>query len=148
LIKRLQGGIVGRVGRATARDALCLGFDPCRQRPRGVAVDFGPKQSGWLINQLGDPSFTRLERTNPSVGIDRMDNCQAIHHEMHFFRLHAMMPRKRSILSEEASGAIKTLKRLERTNPSVRMDRMDDYLAIHHKTSDSPSRYPLSMSEA
>jgi hypothetical protein len=30
----------------------------------------------------------------------------------------------------------------------VRMDRMDDYLAIYHKTSDSPSRYPLSMSEA
>jgi hypothetical protein len=24
--------------------------------PRDVAVDFGPKQSGWLINQLGDPS--------------------------------------------------------------------------------------------
>jgi hypothetical protein len=49
--------IVGRVGRATARDALCRGFDPCRQRLRGVAVDFGPKQSGWLINQLGNPSF-------------------------------------------------------------------------------------------
>ncbi len=59
-----------------------------------------------------------------------------------------MMPRKRSILSEEASGAIKTLKRLERTNPSVRMDRMDDYLAIYHKTSDAPSRYPLSMNKA
>jgi hypothetical protein len=50
-------GIVGRVGRATARDALCHGFDPCRQRPRGVAMDFGPKQSGWLINQLCDPCF-------------------------------------------------------------------------------------------
>ena len=59
-----------------------------------------------------------------------------------------MMARKRSILSEEASGAIKTLKRLEHTNPSVRMDRMDDYLAIYHKTSDAPSRYPLSMSKA
>ncbi len=59
-----------------------------------------------------------------------------------------MMPRKRSILSEEASGAIKTLKRLERTNPSVRMDRMDDYLAIYYKTSDAPSQYPLSMSKA
>jgi hypothetical protein len=47
-----------------------------------------------------------------------------------------MMARKWSILSEEASGAIKTLKRLEHTNPSVRMDRMDDYLAIYHKTSD------------
>jgi hypothetical protein len=46
--------IVGRVGRATAHDALCRGFDPC---PRGVAVDFGPEQSGWLINQLGDPSL-------------------------------------------------------------------------------------------
>jgi hypothetical protein len=61
-----------------------------------------------------------------------------------------MMPRKRSILSEEASGAIKTLKRLEHTNASVRMDRMDDYLAVYHKTNDAPSRYPLpvSMSEA
>ncbi len=36
---------------------LCRGFDPCRQRPQGVAVDFGPKQSSWLINQLGDPSL-------------------------------------------------------------------------------------------
>ncbi len=51
-----------------------------------------------------------------------------------------MMARKRSILSEEASGAIKTLKRLEHTNPSVRMDRMDDYLAVYYKTSDAPSR--------
>ncbi len=58
---------------------------------------------------------------------------------VHFFRLHAMMARKRSILSEEASGAIKTLKRLEHTNPSVRIDRMDDYLAVYHKTSDAPS---------
>jgi hypothetical protein len=41
-----------------------------------------------------------------------------------------MMPRKRSILGEEAPGAIKTLKRLEHTNPSVRMDRMNDYPAI------------------
>jgi hypothetical protein len=30
---------------------------PCGWRRRGVTVDFGPKQSGWLINQLGDPSF-------------------------------------------------------------------------------------------
>jgi hypothetical protein len=36
-----------------------------------------------------------------------------------------MMPRKRLILREEASGAIKTLKRLERTNPSVRMDALE-----------------------
>ncbi len=27
-------------GRATARDALCRGLDPCRRRPQGVAVDF------------------------------------------------------------------------------------------------------------
>ena len=50
--------IVGRIGRATASDTLCRGFDPCRQRPRGVAVDFGPEQSGWLINQLDDPSLS------------------------------------------------------------------------------------------
>jgi hypothetical protein len=37
-----------------------------------------------------------------------------------------MMPRKRSILSEEAFGAIKTLTRLEHTNPSIGIDRMDD----------------------
>jgi hypothetical protein len=67
---------------------------------------------------------------------------------MHFFRLQAMMPRKRTLLREEASGAIKTLKRLESTNPSVIMDRMDDYLAIYHKTSDASSQYPLSMSKA
>ncbi len=52
------------------------------------------------------------------------------------------MPKKRLLLKEEASGAIKTLKRLESTNPSVRMDRTDDYQAI-----DGPSRYPLSMSK-
>ena len=53
-----------------------------------------------------------------------------------FLSSHAKMPRKRSILGEEASGAIKTLKRLEHTNPSVRMDRIDDYLSIYHKISD------------
>jgi hypothetical protein len=50
----------GRVGRALALDALCRGFDPCRRRPRGVAVGFGPKQTGWLINQPGNPSFKEL----------------------------------------------------------------------------------------
>jgi hypothetical protein len=59
-----------------------------------------------------------------------------------------MMPRKRSVSRVEAPGAIKTLKRLERTNLSMRMDRIDDYQATYHKTSDSPSRYPLSMSKA
>jgi hypothetical protein len=28
--------------------------------PRGVAVEFGPKQSNWLIYQLGNPSFVLL----------------------------------------------------------------------------------------
>jgi hypothetical protein len=51
---------------------------------------------------------------------------------MHLFRPHAMMARKRSILSEEASGAIK-LKRLERTNPSVGIDGMNDYQATYNK---------------
>ncbi len=41
-----------------------------------------------------------------------------------------MMPRKRSIIREDAFGARMMLKRLERTNSSVRIDRMDDYLAI------------------
>jgi hypothetical protein len=62
-------GIVGRVGRATARDALCRGFDPCLQRPRGVAVDFGPKQSGWLINQLGVPQFLVIHDKDPDISV-------------------------------------------------------------------------------
>ena len=41
-----------------------------------------------------------------------------------------------SILEEEAFGLIKTLKRLERTNPSVVIDRMDDYHAMHNEISD------------
>ena len=52
---------------------------------------------------------------------------------MHFFRPHAVMPRKWSILREEASGAIKSLKRLERTNPSVGIDGMNDYQATYNK---------------
>ncbi len=43
------------VGSETACTAFCRGFDPYRQHPRGVAVDFGPKESGLLINQL--PQF-------------------------------------------------------------------------------------------
>ena len=50
-------GICGLIGRAAACGALCRGFDPCWRRRRGVAVDLGPEQSGWLINQLHDPSF-------------------------------------------------------------------------------------------
>ncbi len=47
------------------------------------------------------------------------------------------MPRKRLILREKAFRAIKTLKRLERTSSLVRIDRMDDYQAIYHKTLDA-----------
>jgi hypothetical protein len=59
-----------------------------------------------------------------------------------------MIPRKRLVLSHEASGVIKTLKRLECTNPSLRIDRMYDYLSIYLKTFDASSQYPLSMSKA
>jgi hypothetical protein len=48
-----------------------------------------------------------------------------------------MMARNRSILTEEAFGAIKTLTRPESTNPSVIIDRMDDYISIYHKISDA-----------
>jgi hypothetical protein len=61
-----------RVGRALARDVR--GFDPCRQRPRGVAVDFGPKQSGWLINQRDNPSFAWQTRPGNRI---RQAACQA-----------------------------------------------------------------------
>ena len=44
-----------------------------------------------------------------------------------------MMPRKRSILREEASGAIKTLKRLDNTNSSVAIDEMNGYQATYNK---------------
>ncbi len=47
------------------------------------------------------------------------------------------MPRQRSILGEEAFGLIKTLTRLKHTNPSVVIDRMDDYQATHHEISDA-----------
>ena len=48
-----------------------------------------------------------------------------------------MLPIKRLILREEAFREIKRLKRLERTNSLVRIDRMDNYQAIYHKTSDA-----------
>jgi hypothetical protein len=40
---------------------------------------------------------------------------------------------RRSILREEEFGAMKTLKRLERTNPSVGIDGMNDYQATYNK---------------
>ncbi len=46
------------------------------------------------------------------------------------------MPRQRSILGEEAFGLIKMLTRLKHTNPSVSIDTMDDYQAMHHEISD------------
>ncbi len=42
----------------------CAWFDSCRRGPRGVAVDFGPEPSGWLINQLGNPSFNHYIRVS------------------------------------------------------------------------------------
>ncbi len=39
----------------------------------------------------------------------------------------------RSILREEVFGAIKTLKRFDHMNPSVGIDRMNDYQAIYNK---------------
>jgi hypothetical protein len=59
----VKRSVKSQAGRATSSNALCGGFDPCRQRPRDVAVDFGPKQSGWLMNQLGKPS---LKTANPA----------------------------------------------------------------------------------
>jgi hypothetical protein len=47
------------------------------------------------------------------------------------------MPRQRSTLEEEGFGAIKTLTRLAHTNPSVAIDRMDDYQAMYHEISDA-----------
>ncbi len=39
----------------TALDSLCCGFVPCLQCPLGVAMDLFLNQSGWSINQLGNP---------------------------------------------------------------------------------------------
>ncbi len=50
-------GVGVLVRRATASDAMCCGFDPC-WRGRDMAVDFSPKQSDWLINQMGNSGFT------------------------------------------------------------------------------------------
>ncbi len=87
-------------------------------------------------------TLTRLAHTNSSVDIDRMDDYQAMYHEKSDIQclsfVHTqMMPRKRLILREEVFRVIMMLKRQERTNPSVRIDRLDDYQAIYHKTSDA-----------
>ncbi len=42
-----------------------------------------------------------------------------------------------SILGEEAFGAIKTLKRLVYTNPSVVIDRIVDYQVVYHEISNA-----------
>ncbi len=47
------------------------------------------------------------------------------------------MPRQMSILREEAFGAIKTLTRLAHTDPSVVIDRMNDYQAMYHEIFDA-----------
>ena len=45
-----------------ALDALRCGCDFCLRRPRRVAVDFGPKPSGWSIHQPepGNPTGLAL----------------------------------------------------------------------------------------
>jgi hypothetical protein len=47
------------------------------------------------------------------------------------------MPRQRLILREEAFGVIKTLTRLAHTNPSVAIDRMNDYQTMYHERFDA-----------
>ena len=59
--------------------------------------------------------------------MDRMDDYQAIYHKT------SDAPSQypwRSILSDEGFGAIKTLKRLDHTNPSVDIDGMNDCQAF------------------
>ncbi len=52
-------------------------------------------------------AVTRLERTNPSVAIDRMDDYQAMHHEISDAQcISFVWPRKWSILREEGSGSV------------------------------------------
>jgi hypothetical protein len=109
-------------------------------------LEAGAQFSGFWhrINKINE---LKLALTNPPAVIDRMDDCLAMYHKKFDAHCISFVSTQR-LVCEEASGAIKTLKRLEHTNPSVRMDRMDDYQAIYHKTSDAPRRYPLSMSKA
>ncbi len=70
-----------------------------------------------------------------------MDDCllnvpKNIRCPAHILRQHTM-PRQRSILREETFGAIKTLTRLAQTNPSVAIDRMNDYQAMYHEIFDA-----------
>ncbi len=48
-------GICGRVGRATASVCGDGGSIPIGGALEVWPCDFGPKQFGWLINQLGEP---------------------------------------------------------------------------------------------
>jgi hypothetical protein len=47
------------------------------------------------------------------------------------------MPRQRLILREETFGAMKTLTRLAHMNPSVAIDRMNDYQTMYHERFDA-----------
>ncbi len=74
-------------GLKTACDALCRGFDSCRRRARDVAVDFCPKPSGWLINQLYNPVYqTRMEIFIPDGDL----KCEA--HERFIYMWFNLMP--------------------------------------------------------
>jgi hypothetical protein len=63
-------GIIGQDGRATASNMVCHGFNPCLQPPQGVAMVLGPKQSGWLTNQLGtgNPSLV-IHDKDPDISV-------------------------------------------------------------------------------
>jgi hypothetical protein len=100
---------------------------PLDQEVTGLPWSAKPQlQFGQLTR--GAPPSTHCDPHDPACRGHVSKKCERILHAAHI--------------------AIKTLKRLERTNPSVRIDRMDDYQAIYHKTSDLFSRYPLSISKA
>ena len=66
--------------------------------------------------------------------MDRMDDYQAIYHKTSDApSQYPLSMSKASILREEEFGAIKTLKRLDHTNPSVGIDGMNDYQATYNK---------------
>jgi hypothetical protein len=64
----VKRSVKSQAGRATSSNALCRGFDPCRQHPRDVAVDFGPNQFGWLINQLGKARQAQFKNGKSCIG--------------------------------------------------------------------------------
>ncbi len=84
---------------------------------------------GRSINKIKEKIGLDLAHTNPSVDIDRMDDCLAMYHKIFDAQRISFVSAQclgRKILREEAFGAIKTLTRLVHTNPPVTIDRMND----------------------